>query len=168
MSQCQRGQACMLLRTLRTIPAGTLAPVKFNNVNKSETRRQMKEGPGSLGWSWGNNTVRQPHFTETETRSSVRRQTADLCESLHLADFCSYSYKSASVVTRWREHAFTLKKKKRKKKQSSYVHLGDNKDSPRAFKKRWTHGVCMSADTVGIPLLQASVDRMDCSTDTEK
>lgn len=25
----------------------------------------------------------------------------------------------------------------------------------------------MSADTVGIPLLQASVDRMDCSTDTE-
>lgn len=25
----------------------------------------------------------------------------------------------------------------------------------------------MSCDTVGIPLLQASVDRMDCSTDTE-
>ena len=25
----------------------------------------------------------------------------------------------------------------------------------------------MSADTVGIPLLQASADKMDCSTDTE-
>lgn len=30
-----------------------------------------------------------------------------------------------------------------------------------------THGVCRSWPTVGIPILQASVDRMECSTDTE-
>lgn len=30
-----------------------------------------------------------------------------------------------------------------------------------------THGVWMSAAAVGMPLLQASVDRTDCRTDTE-
>lgn len=38
--------------------------------------------------------------------------------------------------------------------------------NPETLSKRVTHGVCRSSATVGIPLLQASVDNMDCSTGT--
>lgn len=38
--------------------------------------------------------------------------------------------------------------------------------NPEPLSKRVTHGVCRSSDTVGIPLLHASVDNMDCSTGT--